>query len=476
MNEKEHLNRSEKLLHTDIMAILGGRAVQDDEIKRALGYIPPAVPPLPPSDDDGRPKPNRVPELINSQVDEVLNTPPKWLVRYGISVFFLIFILLGAITWFVEYPDLVSGSMRIITKELPKKIVSRENAPLYTLKVKDTQMVQKGQILGILETTSDPEEVFALERLLNQWSEAKPASRSIDFPNFEHLGDLQKPYQTFQAARTKAMMASSGGVFSKKKATIEKEVSTLRTLKQSAINQLELQAQDLQMALEEAQSQERLSQKGFVSKLEAKNAMSKYMAKKQAYEQAKGNLENNTLNQVQRLQDIFEIEKNINDEQIALIMAVNSLKSDILTWKQRNVLQANTTGKITFQGDIQENIMVKAGQELFSILPAKEEIYGEMKLGQTNFGKVKIGQEVLVKLQAYPFQEYGSLRGKISEISALPIDSAYVLKVHFKDGLLTSNRKKIPFKYGMTAQADIITENLRLAEKFFYDLRKTMKR
>jgi multidrug resistance efflux pump len=327
-----------------------------------------------------------------------------------------------------------------------------------------------------LETTADPEEVFALERLLNQWSEAKPASRSIDFPNFEQLGDLQKPYQTFQAARTKAMMASSGGVFSKKKATIEKEVSTLRTLKQSAINQLELQAQDLQMALEEAQSQERLSQKGFVSKLEAKNAMSKYMAKKQAYEQAKGNLENNTLNQVQRQQDIFEIEKNINDEQIALIMAVNSLKSDILTWKQRNVLQANTSGKITFQGDIQENIMIKAGQELFSIFPAKEEIYGEMKLGQTNFGKVKVGQEVLVKLQAYPFQEYGSLRGKISEISALPIDSTYVLKVHFRDGLLTSNRKKIPFKYGMTAQADIITENLRLAEKFFYDLIKTIKR
>ena len=54
---------------------------------------------------------------------------------------------------------------------------------------------------------------------------------------------------------------------------------------------------------------------------------------------------------------------------------------------------------------------------------------------QYNFGKLKPGQKVLLKFQAYPFQQYGSVAGKIDHISASPSDSGYLAKVILPEGL-----------------------------------------
>jgi CRISPR/Cas system CSM-associated protein Csm5 (group 7 of RAMP superfamily) len=52
----------------------------------------------------------------------------------------------------------------------------------------------------------------------------------------------------------------------------------------------------------------------------------------------------------------------------------------------------------------------------------------------------------------------------------------YLVKVQFPNALKTSSKKELPFKNGMTASGEIVTENLKLMEKFFYDIRKSLKR
>jgi hypothetical protein len=99
-----------------------------------------------------------------------------------------------------------------------------------------------------------------------------------------------------------------------------------------------------------------------------------------------------------------------------------------------------------------------------------------MLVGQYNFGKVRKNQEVIVKFQSYPFQEFGTVKGQISYISDIPKDTAYLVRVSFPNGLVTSANKKLPFRNGMTASGEVVTENLKLIEKLFYDIRKTMKR
>ena len=480
MNEKEYINSSEKLLHTDIRILMGGRGNFGSELLPKVAVPPPTPPDIVFEGEEGG-KGNRLPELVNSNVDEVLNKPPTWLIRWGTTVFFLAFVMLIAITWFVEYPDLVGAPLKVVSNNLPKNIVSKTDGNLIKLFVTEGQAVKKGDVLAYLESTASHDEVLELEKTVNQLVQLAQENKlndiqNTEIPQYYNLGELQKSFQAFQQALMASKAAAVNGVFNKKKATIGNEIGSLRRLQENAKSQLQLQEEDLRMALEEAQSQQRLSEKGFVSKLEAKNAMSKYLGKKQAFEQAKGNLENNTISQTQKQQEIFEIEKNVMDQKVALIQSINTLKSDIEAWKQRYIAVASISGKVNFLTNLQENQIIKAGQELLYILPQGTDYYGEMMVGQYNFGKIKKGQEVIVKFPSYPFQEFGTVRGQISHISDVAKDSVYLVKVQFPQGLKTSSKKDLPFKNGMTASGEIVTENLKLMEKFFYDIRKSLKR
>jgi len=467
-------NPSEKLLRTDIMQLLGGKGLGNEPL------VPPP-PPLVPLAHSGGGNDSRMPELVSSSVQEVLSRPPAWLIRWGTTVFFATFALLIAITWWVEYPDLVQAPLRVVPQNLPKIIPSRTEGTLVQLEVQDGDLVQSGQLLAYLESTAQHEEVLELERLVNTWirlaqREQLEAIHQMNIPSFYQLGELQKSYQNFQQALLQSKSAVQNGVFSQKKNTLGQEIGSLRRLYSNTQDQLQLQEQDLQMAWEEAQSQQRLSDKGFVSKLEAKNAMSRYLNKKQALENAKSGLETNRMTQAQKQQEILEIEKSKLDQQVSIVQSVNTLKSDIEAWKQRYLVVATETGKVYFPNRLQVNQPIKNGQELMYILPNHQGYFGEMAVGQYNFGKIKVGQEVIVKFPSYPFQEFGTVSGQITNISDMAKDSVYLVQVQFPNGLVTTNHKNLPYKNGLVASGEIVTENMRLLERFFYDIRKTLIR
>ncbi|MCU0324232.1 MAG: HlyD family secretion protein [Spirosomaceae bacterium] len=471
---------SEKLLRTNLKELLGGKGMDNHELLKEVTVIPPE-PPIPMSDGDWNSGNNRIPELRSSEVDEVLSQPPAWLVRWGITVFFFVLIVLLLVSWLVEYPDLVNSQLKVVSTNTPKSVNTKIEGRLMKLLVKDGQIVNQGDFLAHLESTANHQEVLDLEKTVNDLIELSikndfTAIHKTQVPLFFNLGELQKPYQTFQEAFVRSQASMAEGSNLKKKGAVGRDIGTLRSLQENTRKQLELQEIDLQIALEEDQSQQRLSEKGLVSKQDARNAHSRYISKKQAFEQAKTALDNNRMSQNQKQQELIELDKTITEQKNNLVQSINSLKSEIEAWKQRYIAAAPITGKVNFLTNLQENQTLKTGQELLYILPEGSGYYGEMMLGQYNFGKVKKGQEVIVKFQSYPFQEFGTVKGRIEHISDIPKDTAYLVKVIFPNGLVTNANKKLPFRNGMTASGEVITENLRLIDKFFYDIRKGMQR
>lgn len=61
------------------------------------------------------------------------------------------------------------------------------------------------------------------------------------------------------------------------------------------------------------------------------------------------------------------------------------------------------------------------------------------------------------------------LRGTVETISLTPDEEEfYLVEVALPDTLITTYRKKIPFRQEIKARARIITEDLRLMERVFY--------
>jgi HlyD family secretion protein len=155
------------------------------------------------------------------------------------------------------------------------------------------------------------------------------------------------------------------------------------------------------------------------------------------------------------------------------------LSAEIQSWEITYAFIASIAGKITFTNYWVENQNVTSGEEIFNIIPVnKGTLIGKASLPTTRSGKVKIGQTVNVRFDNFPENEFGIVRGKVQNISLVPSrkqeENRYVVDIAFPDGLRTTYNKELPYLPEMQAQADIITDDLSLLERFFLPIKKVI--
>ncbi len=98
-----------------------------------------------------------------------------------------------------------------------------------------------------------------------------------------------------------------------------------------------------------------------------------------------------------------------------------------------------------------------------------------MSVPAANSGKIVAGEKVLIKLDNYRYQEYGIVEGKVQNISLSPDkEGNYYVDVILPKGLKTSYNKNLTFDKELQGNAEIVTQDLRLIERFFYQMRKLL--
>ena len=56
---------------------------------------------------------------------------------------------------------------------------------------------------------------------------------------------------------------------------------------------------------------------------------------------------------------------------------------------------------------------------------------------------MRIGQQVNIKLENYPYAEFGLLKGQVSSLSPMAKDNQYIINVTFPDGLTTTYQRQL---------------------------------
>lgn len=161
----------------------------------------------------------------------------------------------------------------------------------------------------------------------------------------------------------------------------------------------------------------------------------------------------------------------------SVIQSFNQLKSAIKNWETQYVLKSNIDGKIAFSNYWKTNQTVNQGDLIFTIIPTESTSFiAKLKTPATNSGKLKIGQKVNIKLENYPEAEFGTLQAKVNYISLIQDkDGNYLILADLPKALVTSYKKPIEFKQEMRGRAEIITNDLRLIERFFYQIKDIFK-
>ncbi|MFN3850167.1 MAG: HlyD family secretion protein [Spirosomataceae bacterium] len=422
-------------------------------------------------------------ELRSDAVQEILSYRPSWLIRYGTSLFSVFFLLLFAGTFFISYPDIVKGTLKLTSYDIPKAVVAKSGGKIVKLFIKENSKVEANQILAYLESTANHDEVISLSNQLAQVekeiSEGNFESLvSLQKSNYMNLGELQPSFQQFQQSSIQLQTMLSNGFGNQKREILKRELQNSKYSETKLIEQKQIYQRDYQIAEREFATQQRLARQGVISASDLSKEESKLLSKQLAIKQIESQIINNQAEQSAKSKELLELDKSLFEQKNYSFEGLKTLISAVNQWKSNHILIAPASGNVFFQSNIQENQVVVPNQEIFYIGNGKNNLpLGQIQIAQDNLGKVKKGQKVIIKFNSYPSEEFGTVEGVVSFISQIPEkDNTYLIKVALPNGLKTNFKKQLSFRNGMLANADIITEDKSLAAKILHQFRRAFQR
>ena len=119
------------------------------------------------------------------------------------------------------------------------------------------------------------------------------------------------------------------------------------------------------------------------------------------------------------------------------------------------IVRATAAGLVTSLGVAAISEPVERGQNLVTILPRDAVLAAELLADNFAIGKLTVGQGVRLKLDAYPYIEYGVLRARIAKIVPTQNDGYRVLAV-LAPAHLRRGEELIKIRPGMTATAEVV--------------------
>ncbi|TJY58978.1 HlyD family efflux transporter periplasmic adaptor subunit [Sinimarinibacterium sp. CAU 1509] len=154
--------------------------------------------------------------------------------------------------------------------------------------------------------------------------------------------------------------------------------------------------------------------------------------------------------------------------------------------RQRNEALDSTKLRAPMSGTVKNvryttlGAVLRAGEELLQIVPSDEPLMIEAKVSPADVAFVRLGLKANVKLDAYDYTVYGSLKGHVLYISPdtledenAPRDEKAAYRVHVQiDEIPERSRKDIDIIPGMTAKVEIITGERTVAQYLLKPIRR----
>lgn len=420
--------------------------------------------------------------LRSTELSEIITHQPSFLIRWGISIFFVILLAAVAACWFIQYPDIVNTTAKLNSVNAPKDVRTKIDGKLVQLFVTENKNVQATEILGFIESRANHTTIIQLSTYLDKLSiliNKEPenlSNNNFSVSSLETLGELQSQYQVFQQAFIVFKQYLATGFYTKKKKMLQQDLLYMSKTYNNLLQQKQMQEEDLSLQQETFDANEKLKNEKVISQLDYRNEKSKLIGKKMSLPQITSSLIGIESSKHEKQKEIAELDNQIAQQKNIFTEALNSFKAQVNDWKAKYLLVAPVAGKVAFASFVQENQQLSNNEIICFINPVASEYYAAIHVPQTNFGKVKIGQKVMLKFPAYPFEQYGFIEGTVDFISNIPTDSGYLAKVGLPQKLITNYGKQLQFYQGLTAQGEIVTQNMRLLERFYNQVKSVLSR
>jgi adhesin transport system membrane fusion protein len=370
--------------------------------------------------------------MVNTSLAAQLNTRLKgpsmivWLC--AATVWF--FIVWAAFAWIDE---IVRAEGEMISSSRPQIIQNLEGGILAELQVRQGDIVQRGDILARLHGTQFRSSVDEIEEQIN----------ALDIRRLRLEAELAGQ---FDFTVPPALLQASPEIVASERTLLNARQSDFVKSRDGAQKVLDQTAQELQLM-------ENLLDKKVVALIEVTRARKAHADAKARFDEVV------TQSELDRAQDYSDTLKELATLRQNLKASQDQLNRTVLKSPLRGIV--NNVNVTTIGG------VVRPGEEILQIIPLDEELYVEARVKPENIANIRRGQEATIKLSAYDYTIFGTLKGRVDFISADTFKDERAREpdqtAHYKVTLrvdmdqLTDRQASVEIRPGMQASVELHT-------------------
>lgn len=365
---------------------------------------------------------------LGAQMTGQMRGPSMVIWLCGASV--LVFLLWAAFAWVDE---IVRAEGSMISSSRPQIIQNLEGGILAELAVGEGDHVEKGDVLARLHGTQFQS---AVDDLRDQISAFEIRRLRLEA---ELDGQYDFDVPDAYATRTPDIVAS--------------ERALLKARQSDFVSRSEGAGRVLTEATKERELLENMLKKKIVSLIEVTRA-------RKTHADARIKLDEIvTGTELERAQEYSDVLKELATLKQNLKASTDQLNRTVLVSPLRGIV--NNLSVTTIGG------VVRPGEEILQIIPLDEELFVEARVKPEDIAGVRPGQEATVKLSAYDYTIYGTLKGTVKLISADTFkdersrapdgDPHYKVTLQVDTEHLTPRQASLQIRPGMQASVELHT-------------------
>ncbi|SFN69200.1 membrane fusion protein, adhesin transport system [Roseovarius lutimaris] len=340
------------------------------------------------------------------------------------------FILWAAFAWIDE---IVRAQGEFISTSRPQIIQNLEGGILAELLVQEGDVVARGDILARLHDTQFESAVVDLSDQI----------AALDVRRLRLEAELAGQYDFTVPADLGARAADM----------IASERALLKARQEDFVKRSEGAKSVLKQAAEEKRLLENLLARKIVALIEVTRARKAHADAQKRYDEIV------TQAELERAEAYSETLKELATLRQNLKSSQDQLNRTVLHSPLRGIV--NNLNVTTIGG------VVRPGEEILEIIPLDEEMFVEARVEPRNIANIRRGQEATIKLTAYDYTIYGTLKGQVNFISADTFkderardpdgDPHYKVTLRVDMSALTPRQTGIEIRPGMQAEVELHT-------------------
>lgn len=457
----------ELVRHAEAAAVFGGIASPNGTTHEASVAIP--------SSPAKASKPIAKLPHWSTALQNLLDQPPSRLPLHLVIAGMGFFCVVGAWAWLGQVQDVSRAQGRIVPQGEVYKVQPVTQGEITRIKVKEGQHVKAGQVLMELDSRLAEVEVDRLKQTLTDYRLQLIQTQSlIDKTRLEAqtrqaIASAEIQAQQAVIAQAEANTGTQQELLTQLQAEIDAYQVRLERLKPLAIEGAIAQDHlfDVEAGLREQHRTIIQTQGNLQQSLAKAKQIRAELIQKQA-ESRRGELEAQ-----QRLQQLAIEANQLN----AKIAETENLLRAAVTQMTSTRLQAPVDGIVSSLIVRNTGEVAQPTQTVAEIAPDHAPLILSAVLPTQEAGLVQKGMPVQIKLDAFPYQDYGIVSGKVLSISPDAIvdqqlGSVYEVEVTIDRHEMTQKQKAIRLRAGQTATAEIVTRERRIIDVILDPIRQ----